>query len=413
MRVHYARPIAGRAEIQSQAFLRLLQDYQETVIRLGYHPKSIRLALLSITHFGVWLEREGRALETSNGETVKAFEQHLATCRCPDTSRNRDRQVGCCVRRFLQHLRSRGASPSEVLPQLPSVVQRFLRWIQAERGVSESTLTSYGGYAADLVRMVGDNPQAYTASSLRHFVEQRCRRYRRSSSRMVVAAVRMFLRYLAIEDQCRPGLEHALIPLAQWSQQPLPRGLSAADIQRVLDACPTSARGRRDRAVLLLMLRLGLRASEVARLRLADLSFATATIDVSGKGRCAVRLPLPQEVGNALLDYLRAGRPPVPNECVFLRSLAPFVPFSTRPGGNAVGAIARAALTRAGVQIPTRGAHVFRHTAACQMLRHGVDLEDIAKVLRHRSVETTGIYAKVDVALLRQVAQPWPEVLPC
>lgn len=413
MRVQNAGPIAGRAEIQSQAFLGLLTDYEATVIRLRYHPNGIRLALLSITHFGVWLEREGRVLAASSGETVKTFEQHLTTCECPATSRNRDRQVGCCVRRFLQYLRQRGLLPGEVGPQRPPLVQAFLRWIRAERGVSESTLASYGGYAADLVHTLGDDPQAYTASRLRHFVEQRCQLYRRNSSRMVLAAVRMFLRYLAIEGRCRPGLEHALIPLAQWSHQPLPRGLSAADIQRILGACPTTARGRRDRAVLLLLLRLGLRAGDVARLRLSDLSFETGAITVSGKGRRAVRLPLPQDVGDALLDYLRAGRPPVQSAFVFLRSLAPFVPFSTRPGGNAVGAIARAALRRAGVQAPTRGAHVFRHTAACHMLRQGAGLEQIADVLRHQSVETTGIYAKVDLILLRQVAQPWPEVLPC
>jgi integrase len=230
---------------------------------------------------------------------------------------------------------------------------------------------------------------------------------------MVLAAVRMFLRYLAVEGQCRPGLEHALTPLAHWSQQSLPRGLRPEEIRRVLALCPSTPRGLRDRAELLLLTRLGLRAGDVTTLRFSDLCFETAAIRVSGKGGRAVRLPLPQDIGDALLEYLRAGRPPVHSEFVFLRSMAPFDPLAMRPAGKAVGHIARAALKRADVHPPTRGAHVFRHTAACQMLRQGVGLEGIAEVLRHRSVETTGLYAKVDLALLERVAQPWPEMVPC
>ena len=162
-----------------------------------------------------------------------------------------------------------------------------------------------------------------------------------------------------------------------------------------------------------LLIRLGLRAGDVSKLRLSDLFFESATIQVSGKGGREVRLPLPQEVGDALLDYLGAARPRVRSEFVFLRSVAPFEPFNARQAGKGVSHIARAALKRAGVHPPSRGAHVFRHTAACQMLRQGVGVERIAELLRHRSVGTTGIYAEVDLELLGQVAQPWPETVPC
>jgi len=413
MRVHYSRPVAGLSAIQSQTFQHLFGEHAERLFRSGYHQQVARVHLQSIAHFGVWIELEGRRLETINEQTLAAFERHRSTCTCPGTSRNRARHVLSCVRRFLQYLRERGIVRVEARPHPARWVQGFLRWMHVERGVVESTLTSYGSYAGDLVRVLGDDPRTYTARGLRDFVEQRCRHYRRNSSRMVVAAVRMFVRYLAVEGQCRPALAHALTPLANWSQQSLPRGLSPDEIRRVLARCPSTPRGLRDRAALLLLVRLGLRASDVTTLRFSDLCFETAAIRVSGKGRRAVRLPLPQDVGDALLEYLRAGRPPVPNEFVFLRSMAPFAPFAMGPGGNAVGHIARAALKRAGVQPPTRGAHVLRHTAACQMLRQGIGLEGIAEVLRHRSVETTGIYAKVDLALLEQVAQPWPEVGPC
>jgi integrase len=161
------------------------------------------------------------------------------------------------------------------------------------------------------------------------------------------------------------------------------------------------------------LIRLGLRAGDVVSLRLSDLSFETATIQVCGKGGREVRLPLPQDVGDALLEYLRGGRPRVQSESVFLRSVAPFKPFAGSRRSHAVTHVARSALKRAGVHAPTCGAHVFRHTAACEMLRRDVGLEGIAAVLRHRSIETTGLYAKVDLRLLEQVAQPWPEVAPC
>ncbi|MFN0096075.1 MAG: tyrosine-type recombinase/integrase [Dehalococcoidia bacterium] len=412
MRVQYSSPVAGLSAIRSETFRQLFGEYERKLLDAGYHHTSVRLQLHSIAHFGVWCEREDRRLETINEQALEAFEGHRSTCQCP-ASRNRSRQVRSCVRGLLRHLRERGVIPVEARRQPVRRVQEFLRWMRVERGVVESTLTSYGSYVGDLVRALGDDPRTYTARGLRGFVEQRCRHYRTNSSRMVVAAVRMFLRYLAVEGQCRPGLEHALISRAKWSHQSLPRGLSAEEVGRVIAGCPATPRGRRDRAVLLLLIRLGLRAGDVKRLRFSDLCFDTAAIRVSGKGGRGVRLPLPQDVGDALLEYLRAGRPMVDSEFVFFRSTAPFEPFALRPAGKAVGHIARAALKRADVHPPTRGAHIFRHTAACQLLREGVSLEGIAEVLRHRSVETTGLYAKVDVALLETVAQPWPEVVPC
>jgi integrase/recombinase XerD len=411
MHPHYSTPVFGLSSIRSPVFRSLVDEYEQRLLRTGYDPHAARFHLHAVAHFGVWIELEDRGLQTIDEETLRAFEWHRSTCTCPGTSRNRARQVLSCVRRFLQHLRQRGVVRSvEARPRPVRLVEEFLQWMKVHRGVVDTTLTSYGGYVGELVGVLGADPQTYTARGLRDFVETRCRHYRGPSSRMVLAAVRMFLRYLAAEGKCRPGLEHALTPLANWSQQSLPRGLTPEEIRRVVAACSRTPRGLRDRAALLLLIRLGLRAGDVSKLRFSDLCFETATIRVSGKGRREVRLPLPQDVGDALLEYLRTGRPRVQSEFVFFRSIAPFQPFSMRQAGKGITHIARAALRRAGVQPPTRGAHIFRHTAACQMLRQGVDLEGIADVLRHRSVGTTGIYAKVDLELLGQAAQPWPEV---
>lgn len=409
-----SKAVRGLSTIRSSAFQNLVDEYEQRLLRSGYNQKVVRFHLHAVVHFGVWLELEEHELGEIDEKTLQSFERHRSTCKCPGISRDRSRVVLSCVRRFLQHLRQRGIVQSvEARPRPVRLVEDFLQWMKAHRGIVDTTLTSYGSYVGDLVRVLGDDPQTYTARGLRDFVETRYRHYRSTSLRMVLAAVRMFLRYLAVEGKCRPGLEHALTPLANWSQQSLPRGLAPEEIGRVLGACPSTPRGLRDRAALLLLIRLGLRAGDVSKLRFSDLCFETATIRVSGKGRREAQLPLPQDIGDALLEYLRAGRPRIQSEFVFLRSIAPFQPFSMRQAGKGIGHIAHAALRRAGVKPPRRGSHVFRHTAACQMLRQGVDLEGIAEVLRHRSVETTGIYAKVDLALLGQIAQPWPEEVSC
>ncbi|MFN7971274.1 MAG: tyrosine-type recombinase/integrase [Acidobacteriota bacterium] len=224
----------------------------------------------------------------------------------------------------------------------------------------------------------------------------------------VFAAVRMFLRYLAVEGRCRAGLEQALPRLASWSQRRLPHVLPVENVERLIASCdPTSKVGLRDRAILLLLARLGLRAGDVAGLRLDDLCWEKASLRIVGKGGREALLPVPQDVGDAILAYLERGRPATGSDYVFLRGLAPFRPLAS---GGAISLVVRRALGRAGVESPSRGSHLLRHSLASRLLREGAPLRGIAEVLRHKSVKTTIIYAKVDVDLLARVAEPWPEV---
>lgn len=404
----YVSPVMGLSMIRSRVFLEHVEEHQRELLRTGYSRREVRPRLHAIAHLGVWLELQGRQPEDVDEKTIEAFEHHRPKCRCLNTSRNRSRMVVSWLHRFLRHLRGVGGVRRRTKPRsvFPPLVKRFLRWMKVHRGVVKGSLTRCGDVAHDLVQALGEHPEAYTAHDLRTFLEGRCRGYRVKTAQGAFSAVRMFLRYLAVEGKCRPGLERALPSPAQWSMQPLPRGLTPQEVESVFRHCPQTQKGIRDRAVLLLLVRLGLRAGDVAKLRFSDISFDMATIAVSGKSRRETRLPLPQEVGDALLAYIRSARPRVSCDSVFLRLRAPFGPLS----GHGITILAGAALKRAGVKPPKSGAHVFRHTAACQMLRSGVGLEGIAAVLRHRSVATTGIYAKVDLDLLQQVAQPWPEV---
>ena len=177
----------------------------------------------------------------------------------------------------------------------------------------------------------------------------------------------------------------------------------------MIGSCTDYVFGLRDRAVLLLLARLGLRAGEVAHLKFSDIDWRNGSIAVCGKGRRQELLPLPQEVGNALLVYLNQGRPSLRVPEVFTSVLAPLRALTRA----AVTQIVRSALRRAGVKAPVNGAHVLRHSAATSMLRQGASLAGVGAVLRHRSPMTTAHYAKVDLDLLSEIAQPWPEVSSC
>jgi integrase len=220
--------------------------------------------------------------------------------------------------------------------------------------------------------------------------------------------MRAFLRYLSFRGLCRIDLDQMVPALAYWRLATLPQCLTAEEVRRLIAACDGSSTDcLRDRAIVLLLVRLGLRAGDVAQLRLQDIEWQSATLRVLGKGRYEVRLPLPQDAGDALLRYLECRPEASCSDRVFLRNIAPFRPFVTT---HCVSGVVKRALRRAGIVAAAKGAHLLRHTAATEMLRQGVSLDQIGLVLRHRSIGMTAYYAKVDVTLLKQVAQPWPGV---
>ena len=312
--------------------------------------------------------------------------------------------------RFLQH---QGELPPPVPPPSASdrwpVLGEFRSWMRKHRGLAETTLDLYEGVLGGFLDTLGDDARAYTAEDLRNFVLNRARPHGIWRAKAIVVAVRAFVRYLGVTGQCPPGMEHAIPGYASWQLSSVPRFLVAEDVERVIDSCTDSEFELRDRAVLLLLARLGLRASDVAHLKFADIDWRNGSVIVCGKGRRRESLPLPQEVGNAILVYLKQGRPSLHVPEVFTSALAPFRVLTRA----AVTHIVRSALRRAGVKAPINGAHVLRHSAATTLLRQGVSLAGVGAVLRHRSRMTTAHYAKVDFGLLSQIAQPRPEVPSC
>jgi len=228
----------------------------------------------------------------------------------------------------------------------------------------------------------------------------------------VTSALRGYLRFLAAFGLCRPGLDQAVPPVPQWRLSALPRYLPTADVECMIASCDLATpMGLRDQAALLLLARLGLRAGDIRDMRLDDLDWASATVRVCGKGRRGVRLPLPQDAGDAVLAYVERGRPTVTEDRLFLRTMAPYRPFAT---SSSVATIVDRALRQAGVDDPpSRGASLLRHSAATTMLRAGATLEAVGALLRHRSLDMTAHYAKVDVHMLETIAQPWPGEVSC
>ena len=381
----------------------------------GYSRATAVRYLRAAGHLGRFVEARGDTLGVDEPKTLEAFRRHLPSCRCPQSNGGRTtHHVLYGAKRFVAYLREIGVvtrddARATTEATVPALVQSFRDWLHHHRGLAESTQRLYVRGATDLLKSLGDRTIAYDARSIREFLIGRARQCGKPSAQKLVTSVRMFLRYLASQGLCHAALDQAVPALAGWRLATLPRCLTAAEVERMVQACdPHSVRGHRDRAILLLLARLGLRAGDVAELRVSDIDWEDGSLVVSGKGRREVRLPLPQEVGDAMLASLE-DRPRLTDDRVFVRVKAPCRPFES---GDAVGSVVARAMRRAGVDAPRQGAHLLRHTAATEMLRQGVSLYDIGAVLRHHSLDMTAYYAKVDVGLLQQVAQPWPEVLP-
>jgi site-specific recombinase XerD len=248
---------------------------------------------------------------------------------------------------------------------------------------------------------------ALRAADVVGFVQREAARlHHPKRSKLMTAALRSFLQYAHYTGLISIDLRSSVPTVASWSMAALPRALSADEVQRLLVHCDRhTAVGRRNWAILLLLACLGLRAGEVVGLALEDLDWEVGELRVRGCGGDWDRLPIPRDVGAALVDYLRYSRPPCSSRRVFVRVRAPHGGFAS---SVAISSIVRRALERAGLDPPHKGAHLLRHSVATQMLRQGASLAQIGELLRHRSPQTTMIYAKVDLDLLRPLALPWP-----
>lgn len=388
-----------------------LDEFVDWLAGLRYSRRTIESYVFAATRFFRWARANGYGeLSSLNRSCLIAYKREVVR-RHGQSQRIRDSGNHYCgARRFVRFLRNCGVIPEEP-DDAPSLVIRFCEWMRKQRGTRDSTLAGYRQVLCKLVQELGSEPRRYTAQQLRAFLLKESRGFSHSKADKTATAMRMFVRFLVVHGECAEGLRYAIPRLAKWGQASLPRYIEQEAIERILDACDANTPiGARDRAMLLLLARLGLRSSDIANLRLDDLDWAKGQVRVSGKSRQLAWLPLPQDAGDAILHYLTTARPKVPSDGVFLINRAPFTPILARQ----VSAAAERAIRRSGVKAPSLGAHLFRHSAATAWLRHGLPLQAVGSVLRHRHVDTTAIYAKVDIGLLQQIVLPWPkECAPC
>jgi site-specific recombinase XerD len=389
---------------------RYLDGFAAVLERQGYSAGTAVRYLRAAAHLGHVVARQGAVPSDID---LAVFSEHLRTCRCPRAMggrRNHHTIYG--GRLFRQHLVEIGVcrSVAAVLQHVePCLVAHFKVWLRKHRGASDSTIKLYARDAAYLMAALGDDPERWEPAAIRSFFLDRASHSGNGTVEKLTTSLRAFLRYLAVKGRCRAGLADVVPGYAHWRLADLPRYLTAEQVNRLIAACDGEVVARRrDRAIVLLLARLGLRAGDVAQLRLEDIEWETGSLRVSGKSRYEVRLPLPQDVGDAIAAYLACRPSTCPSDHVFLRNIAPFRPLRK---GDGVSSVVKRLMQRAGIVAPVKGAHALRHTAATEMLRHGVPLEKIGLVLRHRGIDTTAYYAKADITLLKQIAQPWPEVL--
>lgn len=317
---------------------------------------------------------------------------------------------------MLGHLRQAGLiapPPAASLPQTEAQqwLLRFQEYLEKVQGLAPRTCQGYLFFTTRLLETMSQQGRIewsnFTAEKLTAFLLAEVAPRKGSGPRGPATALRSFLRFLVAQGRLSAGLELAIPPIRQWSQSALPQRLNETETHQLLTSCSSeTAVGKRNYAILLLLARLGLRAKEVAQLQLDDLDWIQGSLLVrASKTHCQRLLPLPQDVGEALLSYLRDGRPPSTERAVFLTALPPHRPLQSH---SVISVTVKRLMTRAGIKRQSAGAHLLRHTAATQMVNRGASFKEVADVLGHQQLQTTGIYAKLDLAALAQVALPWP-----
>jgi integrase/recombinase XerD len=384
-------------------------SFAEWVSEQGYALCSLRRQVFIAACFSRWLGQNGVRLGSVSTEHAAQYLRYRAR-------RVRPHQGDAAALRYLIEFLSRGGViPAEKIPApRPTPVERcaqaFEHYLREERLLATATIINYVPFIRGFLKnRFGHGTVKLSrlcAGDVVRFVQSQAPRLHPKRAKLLTTALRSFLQYARYRGEVTVDLAAAVPVVANWSMTSLPRAIATDQVRQLLASINRStAMGRRDYAILLLLARLGLRSGEVAFLELDDIDWNVGQLTVRGKNGQRSQLPLPPEVGKAIAAYLRRGRPDSASRRVFLRAKAPVRGFQ---GASGVGSIVRHSLQRAEVKAPTHGAHQFRHGLATEMLRQGASLSEIGEVLGHRHPQTTKIYTKVDINALRTLALPWP-----
>lgn len=391
--------------LRSSFLGKFLDQFAADLADSGYSRASIRRKLEVVVRFGDWLQSSNIGIKQIQFAHIKEyFDQRWQRSHLG---------VPYTLKQFVNLL-----VEQQVVLQEPTceeqgdieiVIDEFASYLRKERGLYATTIRNYSEYGRKLLDATfGTQKLDFSSLSSTHiidFVQQEAGRVGRKRAQLMTSGLRSFFQFLRYHGYIDIDLKAAVPTVPNWKRTEIPRALPSSQVELVLSRCERkTATGRRDYAILLLLARLGLRAGEVAALKLEDIDWESGLVTVHSKGRAA-QLPLPPDVGRAIASYLKAGRSHVGSRSLFLRARAPLKGLE---GQTAVGCIVKRALLRAGINTPRKGAHQFRHGLATRMLNKGATLAQIGELLRHQNTQTTEIYAKVDFKALRPLAMPWP-----
>ncbi|MDP2621812.1 MAG: tyrosine-type recombinase/integrase [Hyphomicrobiales bacterium] len=394
----------GVLDLHIEAFLGHLRT-------AGYAERTLRKKRSIVAAFARWARREQIALDHLGDSDIAAFVK-----RSSGTRTARVQFELAALRPLLEYLRAETWAPLPVPVDASlgdALAKRYLDYLRQDRGLAENSVRVYLPFIRDFLtsQLAASgcwSPGAFDAPTIRSYLLARSIGRSGEYVRLLATALRSFFHFLFVRGDTPRDLCVSVPPVRKWRQSSVPAFLSPEEEERVLASTDRStSRGRRDHAILLLLARLGLRAGEIVALELGDIRWRSGEIVVHGKGRMVEHVPLLSDIGEALALYLHEDRGASTSRRVFVRMLAPRVGLA---GPCAIGHIVRLAFARAGLRPSSRGAaHRFRHSLATTMIRHGASMAEIAEVLRHRSQNTTAIYAKVSFEALRGVARSWPE----
>jgi site-specific recombinase XerD len=380
----------------------------------GYQSETIRMHLRAAHRFGVWLVEHGLCVADITDATVDSYLKEYR--RRHTTPFPHARHLGKIlgISQFVSFLAQQGALRSDRRKPVTGSerwLADFDHHLDQVVGNASKTRSDYVRYARRLLTecsAAGEPDWSFfTAEQITDFLRNQTAKLNPSTCGSPVRALRAFIRFLVARGVLPAGLEGAVVRVRAWSQASLPRHISPAELQRILNSFDlTTPVGLRERAIVTVFAQLGIRASELVKLKLDDIDWAEGQVIVRApKNRYERILPLPQQVGNALVAYVQHSRPCTPARELFVRWRAPLCALS---GATAVSKIVRKAFKRAGVNVRRAGVQVLRHTLASQMVRRGATFKEAADILGHRRLSSTTVYAKLDLGSLSRVAMPWP-----
>ncbi|MFK5950846.1 MAG: site-specific integrase [Methylococcales bacterium] len=390
-----------------------IDDFATYFVAQDYSQKTFRSRFGLISKLSIWLQAHKLKLNDFNEKQISQFIQY----RKKTTSNFIGKGDGKTLQLLIEFLRNKGVIPKQKTPapeneSVEKLIQEFSLYLLEEKGLFASTIKRNGDVIRQfLLKLLGQqtfNPQKLTRSLLLTYISNCREHYSSKTTQLIASILRSFLHFLLMRGEIKTDLAQCIPSLHGYRAAHLPVFLTQEQIKKLLSACDQStSSGCRNYAILLLLIRLGVRASEVLKLSLDNINWQQGNIQIEGKRKKRRVLPLPYDVGTAIATYLKKARPHCLSRQVFIRSRAP---FQSLHNSSTISSIVRRALITAELSPQHQGAHLLRYTAATEALRCGATLFEIGDLLGHCSVDTTALYTKVDIVRLKEIAMPWPDL---